>query len=57
VAIAVEELVEEELAEMVVAEVDCYEHSSEALGGVTLDVVEGVVHEGWETGVPLVEGV
>ena len=55
VAVAVEELVEEQLAEMIVSKIDCNKDATETLGCVTLDIGRGVVHEWWKTRVPFVE--
>ena len=53
-AVFVKKLVEEQLSEVVVAQVDGYEDSSETLGGVPLEVLWSVMHVFREGGVPLI---
>ena len=50
----VKKLVEEQLSEVVVAQVDSYEDSSETLRGVPLEVLGSVMHMFGEGGVPVI---
>jgi len=53
-AVFVKKLVEEQLSEVVVAQVDSHENSPETLGGVPLEVLGSVVHIFGEGDVPVV---